>query len=134
MGADPNHGAELAQRILRAFRNDDWNTLLPGLKVTCSIGVAILHPGQSGGEAETVLGRLMAEADRGLYMAKQEGRNTFRVGRGEPAAQAGRWHAHADTQAERRTGSRIIDDLQLEVGDPAVAGLPRSGSTGADPR
>jgi diguanylate cyclase (GGDEF)-like protein len=109
MGADPNHGAELAQRVLRAFRNHDWNTLLPGLKVTCSIGVAILHPGQSGGEAESVLGRLMAEADRGLYMAKQEGRNTFRAAEAsqppKPAVTR-----HADLQTDRRTGSRILDD------------------------
>jgi diguanylate cyclase (GGDEF)-like protein len=79
VGADPNHGAELAQRILRQFHSHDWGSLKPGLKVTCSIGVAILHPGRVGGDPEQALGKLMSEADQGLYHVKQNGRNSFHV-------------------------------------------------------
>lgn len=79
VGADPNHGAELAQRILRQFNSHDWSTLKPGLKVTCSIGVAVLHPGRVGGDPEQALGKLMSEADQGLYHVKQNGRNSFHL-------------------------------------------------------
>jgi len=111
MGADPNHGAELAQRILRAFRGYDWGSLKTGLKVTCSIGVAVLHPGRSGGEAEVVLGRLMSEADQGLYLAKQAGRNDFRVA-DQAAPRVVGTRAPEAPKAERRTGSRILDEQQ----------------------
>lgn len=79
VAADPNHGAELAQRILRHFRSHTWEALKPGLRVTCSIGVAVLHPGRHEGDADATLGKLMDEADRGLYQVKQGGRNDFRV-------------------------------------------------------
>lgn len=79
VAADPNHGAELAQRILRHFRSNDWAGLKPGLAVTCSIGVAVLHPGGHTGDPEATLSRLMDEADRGLYHVKQNGRNDFHV-------------------------------------------------------
>jgi diguanylate cyclase (GGDEF)-like protein len=86
VAADPNHGAELAQRILRHFRSHAWDALKPGLKVTCSIGVAILHPGKHSGDPETTLSRLMDEADRSLYQVKQGGRNDFRVSDPKPRA------------------------------------------------
>ncbi len=79
VAADPNHGAELAQRVLRQFRSHEWERLKPGLAVTCSIGVAVLHPGRNTGDAEATLSRLMDEADRGLYHVKQNGRNDFHV-------------------------------------------------------
>jgi diguanylate cyclase (GGDEF)-like protein len=84
VAADPNHGAELAQRILRHFRSHGWEALKPGLKVTCSIGVAILHPGRHASDADSTLSRLMDEADRSLYQVKQAGRNDFRVSDPKP--------------------------------------------------
>jgi diguanylate cyclase (GGDEF)-like protein len=85
VAADPNHGAELAQRILRHFRSHPWDALKPDLKVTCSIGVAVLHPGRHQGDAANTLSQLMDEADRGLYQVKQAGRNDFRVCDPRPA-------------------------------------------------
>lgn len=79
VAADPNHGAELAQRVLRHFRSYDWGALKPGLQLTCSIGVAVLHPGRHAGDPEATLAALMEEADRGLYHVKQNGRNDFYV-------------------------------------------------------
>jgi diguanylate cyclase (GGDEF)-like protein len=84
VAADPNHGAELAQRILRHFRSHGWDALKQGLKVTCSIGVAILYPGRHANDAETTLMRLMEEADKSLYQVKQGGRNDFRVSDPKP--------------------------------------------------
>jgi diguanylate cyclase (GGDEF)-like protein len=84
VAADPNHGAELAQRILRHFRSHGWEALKPGLKVTCSIGVAILHPGRHTGDPESTLMRLMEEADKSLYQVKEAGRNDFRVSDPKP--------------------------------------------------
>gem|GEM_PF-6024731 len=111
MGADPNHGAELAQRILRAFRAHDWSSMKGELKVTCSIGVAVLHPGRSGGDAETVLGRLMSEADQGLYLAKQAGRNVFRAADQQaPRSIGAKAGATGQAGPERRSGSRILDE------------------------
>ena len=90
VAADPNHGAELAQRILRHFRSHGWEAVKAGLKVTCSIGVAILHPGRHANDAEATLMRLMEEADKSLYQVKQGGRNDFRVSDSKPRQAAQR--------------------------------------------
>jgi diguanylate cyclase (GGDEF)-like protein len=79
VAADPNHGAELAGRILRRFRTYDWASLKPNLKLTCSIGVAVLHPGRHSVDAGASLSTLLDEADHSLYHVKQNGRDNFHV-------------------------------------------------------
>ena len=79
VAAEPNHGADLAARIVRRFREHNWFQLRPGLKVTCSIGVAVLHPSRMGPNQETNLARLMDEADQALYAVKQDSRDDYQV-------------------------------------------------------
>lgn len=109
MGADAAHAGELAQRILRTFRSHDWSSLLPGLKVTCSIGIAVLEPGKPmHGDVEAVLGRLMAEADRGLYLAKQQGRDTYRLAEDAPLDNGLPPAPPSTPSGERRSGGRAF--------------------------
>lgn len=79
VAADPNHGADLAKRILRRLRDSDWTVLTPGLQVTCSIGVATLGAAHTHLGTDTAIARLFEEADTALYEVKQSGRNNFRV-------------------------------------------------------
>jgi diguanylate cyclase (GGDEF)-like protein len=86
VAAEPHHGRDLAERILRAFRTRNWNRIRPGMRVTCSVGIAVLQPGPRGDVAvSSVLSELMARADHALYHVKQNGRNGFHVsGADEP--------------------------------------------------
>jgi diguanylate cyclase (GGDEF)-like protein len=79
VAAEPQHGRELADRLVRAFRSHDWSRVQHGLKVTVSIGVAILPPGQRHGDAEIAIRNLMERADRALYHVKQHGRDGYQV-------------------------------------------------------
>ena len=79
VAADPNHGADLATRIVSAFRNYDWTPIVPGLQVTCSIGVATLGAAHAHLGTDNAMARLFDEADTALYEVKQNGRNNFRV-------------------------------------------------------
>jgi diguanylate cyclase (GGDEF)-like protein len=80
VAAEPHHGRDLAERILRAFRTHNWNRIRPGMRVSCSIGIAVLQPGPRGDSpVSSVLGELMQRADRALYHVKQNGRNNFHV-------------------------------------------------------
>jgi diguanylate cyclase (GGDEF)-like protein len=81
VGADPNHGAALAQQVLRRFRSHPWERMKAGLKVTCSIGVAVLHPrdNQSMGGADQKLSFLLDQADKALYHVKGNGRDNYAV-------------------------------------------------------
>ncbi len=79
VAAEPNHGADLAARIVRAFREHEWFHLRPGLKVTCSIGVAVLHPSRMGPNQESNLAQLMDQADKALYRVKQAERDGYEV-------------------------------------------------------
>ena len=79
VAAEPTHGAELAQRVLRRFRDHAWDQLKPGLTVTCSIGVSVLNPGRTSVDPETGLSKLLDEADQSLYDVKQSGRNGYAV-------------------------------------------------------
>jgi diguanylate cyclase (GGDEF)-like protein len=76
VGAEHNNAADLADRIVRSFRIHDWETLKPGLAVTCSIGVAIRQPSRES-QAITDLSDLIDEADRALLLVKQRGRNGY---------------------------------------------------------
>ena len=79
VAADPNHGADLATRIITAFRNYDWSPIVPGLQVTCSAGVATLGAAHTHLGPDNAIARLFEEADTALYEAKQNGRDNFRV-------------------------------------------------------
>lgn len=79
VAAEPGHGADLAARIVRRFREYPWFQMRPGLKVTCSIGVAVLTPNRTGANTETSLSALLDQADKALYKVKHEGRDNFAV-------------------------------------------------------
>jgi diguanylate cyclase (GGDEF)-like protein len=89
VAAEPHHGRDLAERILRAFRTRNWNRIRPGMRVSCSIGIAVLQPGPRGdAPVSAVLSELMQRADRALYHVKQNGRNGFCVSGSEEALTA----------------------------------------------
>jgi diguanylate cyclase (GGDEF)-like protein len=69
-GAGPDSAATAAERLRRAIEQADCTGVEPGarLKVTVSIGVAVLHGGDS-------LAGLIERADVALYQAKAAGRN-----------------------------------------------------------
>jgi diguanylate cyclase len=59
---------QVAERIRRVIQARDWNTIIPGLTVTLSMGLAACRPGEPGRE-------LYDRADAHLYVAKRGGRN-----------------------------------------------------------
>jgi diguanylate cyclase (GGDEF)-like protein len=65
-GVSPHHPEKRAQQIIDAVREQAWDELAPGLTVSISIGV------HRGGVQE--LPTLLADADRNLYHAKNNGR------------------------------------------------------------
>jgi two-component system, cell cycle response regulator len=69
MEADDHAALQVAEKICRAQANDPVKIGTLALKVTISVGVAVL-PGDAGTGAE-----LLAAADRALYRAKDLGRN-----------------------------------------------------------
>ncbi len=79
VAADPNHGAELAQRILRRFREYTWGELKPELRVTCSIGVAALDTSRASNNPDASLSKLLDDADRALYIVKEGGRDNYHI-------------------------------------------------------
>jgi len=86
VAAEPYHGRDLADRIVRAFRTRDWSRIRPGLAATVSVGVAVLPPNQSSGDPHEVISQLMQRADRALYVVKQNGRDGFHIAGSETAA------------------------------------------------
>lgn len=89
VAADPYHGRAIADRIVRAFRLRNWDSIRPGMRVTASIGVAVLPPGaQRSRRAEQTIGALLECADRALYQAKQGGRDGYRISDEVPALHA----------------------------------------------
>jgi len=86
VAAEPFHGRDLADRLVRAFRARNWEHIRPGMKVTASIGVAVLPPGRHAGETTSIVTRLMADADQALYHVKQSGRDGFHVSVESPAS------------------------------------------------
>ncbi|MFC4065133.1 GGDEF domain-containing protein [Actinoplanes subglobosus] len=59
---------EVAERIRRVIQARDWNTIMPGLTVTLSMGLAACRPGEPGRD-------LYDRADAHLYVAKRSGRD-----------------------------------------------------------
>jgi diguanylate cyclase (GGDEF)-like protein len=92
VAADPNHGSELAADIVRRFRTHDWAHLKADLHVSCSVGVAVLHPGTTAYDPETALGFLLAQADRALYKVKETGRNNWLVSGQSPVTPSSSSH------------------------------------------
>ena len=86
VAAEPYHGRDLADRLVRAFRTYPWGCLVPELKVTASVGVAVLPGDHVGGEPEATLAQLMERADKALYKVKQSGRDGYLVAGEEPAS------------------------------------------------
>jgi diguanylate cyclase (GGDEF)-like protein len=66
---DEPGGRVLAERLRASIADEPVNTRSGPLSVTVSIGLAVTHPGRED------LTALLADADRGLYRAKQAGRN-----------------------------------------------------------
>ncbi|MDA1194010.1 MAG: GGDEF domain-containing protein [Planctomycetota bacterium] len=92
VAADPQHGAELASRIVRRFRQHPWAEMKPGLKVTCSVGVAGLDTARS----DASLSRMLEEADKALYQVKESGRNNYALAESSPGTR--------ETEASRIAG------------------------------
>ncbi|MFF5082700.1 diguanylate cyclase [Actinoplanes sp. NPDC000266] len=69
----PARALEICERLRAAVECHDWSEIAPGLRVTTSIGLTPLRPGD---DARTVLAR----ADAHLYAAKEGGRNQVRAG------------------------------------------------------
>ena len=67
-GTDLKAATLIAERLRRDIDALDFGDLVPGLRITVSLGVAELRP------LET-LDSLVARADQALYQAKQQGRN-----------------------------------------------------------
>ncbi|RAK26036.1 diguanylate cyclase (GGDEF)-like protein [Actinoplanes lutulentus] len=59
---------QIAERIRRVIEARDWSTIVPGLTVTLSMGLAACRAGEPGRE-------LYDRADARLYTAKRAGRN-----------------------------------------------------------
>ncbi|MFC7533214.1 diguanylate cyclase [Actinoplanes sp. GCM10030250] len=59
---------QVGERIRRVIQARDWNTIVPGLTVTLSMGLAGCQAGEPGRE-------LYNRADERLYVAKRSGRN-----------------------------------------------------------
>lgn len=92
VAADPQHGADLAARIVRRFRQHPWHELKQGVKVTCSIGVAALDTSRAGASPDASLSRMLDEADQALYEVKETGRNNYKLAAsasGQPTAGEG---------------------------------------------
>jgi diguanylate cyclase (GGDEF)-like protein len=79
VAAEPHHGRELADRLVRAFRGHNWSRVRPGLKCTASIGIAVLQPGVRSVDPDTAIRSLLERADRALYHVKQNGRDGYHV-------------------------------------------------------
>ncbi|WP_374595218.1 diguanylate cyclase [Aquabacterium sp.] len=109
----PDIDVAQAARVLAAIRQSlhafDWGALAPGLRVTCSAGLAA-HVGDASA-AHT-----LERADRALYLAKQAGRDTAFCDEAELPAEADAGPAHGATASA-----------------PCLATAPRNGHPLAPP-
>lgn len=85
LGADTDHGADLASRIVRNFRAHPWNHLHAELKVTCSVGVASLTPEMRRIDLRASLSGALEQADAALYAVKAGGRDGYHLARPQAA-------------------------------------------------
>ncbi|MGE0190911.1 MAG: GGDEF domain-containing protein [Planctomycetota bacterium] len=77
MATDTHHAVDLAGRIVRAFRTHPWNHVRADLKVTCSVGIAVLTPDVVRGGARGALALALERADGALYHVKGNGRDGY---------------------------------------------------------
>ena len=70
---DVDAAAAAVDRVRTAVSRHEWDTLVFGLDVSFSAGVAMCRDGESSEQ-------LLTRADRALYRAKREGRNCVRAG------------------------------------------------------
>ncbi len=68
-GSKEGHGVEAAERIRRMIAGHDWDRTAPGLRVTCSFGVAQRNPEES-------IPSWFDRTDKAMYASKHEGRNS----------------------------------------------------------
>ncbi|WP_229075071.1 diguanylate cyclase [Actinoplanes sp. DH11] len=68
LNTGPDEARQVAERIRRVIEARDWNTIVPGLTVTLSMGLAACQAGEPGRD-------LYDRADAHLYLAKRSGRN-----------------------------------------------------------
>jgi len=67
-GSPGTRAAEVAERIRSAIASHDWDRTAPGLRVSCSLGVAERRPGEP-------IKDWMDRADHAAYESKRGGRN-----------------------------------------------------------
>lgn len=67
-GLDEATAYDVAERVRNAIEGHDWARTNPGLRVTASIGVAAVRPGEN-------VKAWINRADRAMYAAKSGGRN-----------------------------------------------------------
>lgn len=79
VAAEPHHGRDLADQIVRAFHVYDWSRAKPGIKLTVSIGVAVVQPGRTHSEPTSLIREVMERADEALYKVKKSGRDAYHV-------------------------------------------------------
>ncbi|HUN21762.1 MAG TPA: GGDEF domain-containing protein [Anaerolineales bacterium] len=65
---DPLYAHKICERVRSAIQNHAWQTIAPFLKVTASLGYSLISPPTTAKEG-------IAQADKQLYLAKQNGRN-----------------------------------------------------------
>jgi diguanylate cyclase (GGDEF)-like protein len=75
-GADAEAARLLGERLCSAVREADWEPLVPGTRVTVSVGVASDRPGRmTSREIDAAVAALLSRADEALYAAKRAGRD-----------------------------------------------------------
>jgi len=67
-GNTGKNAVDVTERIRRAISGHDWDRTAPGLRVSCSFGVAERRPGES-------IKEWMDRADKAAYASKKGGRN-----------------------------------------------------------
>jgi diguanylate cyclase (GGDEF)-like protein len=96
VGADAGEAAQALQRVCDRVRAHDWAGLVPGLRVTVSVG-------HVGAQPDQTLDAACARADVMLYRAKHQGRDRV-VGAEPPAPEA------AAASAEHAPSAQISPD------------------------
>ena len=78
---DLSHAEEIAERIRdKISRVDIANDKQERFRLTVSIGVSYWQEGQQGfADSEAIQNHLISQADKGVYLAKEEGRNCVRI-------------------------------------------------------
>mgnify|MGYP003384195257 FL=1 len=78
---DLSHAEEIAERIRdKISRVNIANDKQQNFQLTVSIGVSYWQEGQKGfTDSESIQNHLISQADKGVYQAKEDGRNCVRI-------------------------------------------------------